>query len=347
MTAGETHEYWNDRDAPYPQLRGNGLVPIERGRHPWVTESSVTSQRRSRSWWTRAVRHRKDLTIGQETLLLLGVAFFFAVLVRTFAFQAFYIPSGSMESTLNVGDRVLVNKIVYDFRQPKRGEIVVFHGTSTWAPESAPDTDTSFFSRVGSRLGDLIGISEPGRKDFIKRIVGLPGDTVACCDVAGHVTVNGQPLIESYVVNDASLDSAKGAPPCSTRPFPPVVVRPGNMFVMGDNRIISLDSRCQGQVPLGNIIGRAIAIVWSPGRWASLSVPSTFADVPKPYTLGPVGPVSIDPGTGIASAGTAVGAAGPAGTAPDGATGVPAAVALALSARTLRRLRFRRRRLRA
>lgn len=289
------------------------------------------------SWWGRAVRRRRDMPVWQEMLLILAVAFFLAVLVRTFLFQAFYIPSGSMSSTLNVGDRVLVNKIVYDFREPKRGEVVVFRGTSAWAPENTPDTDSSFFSRVGSGLGDLVGIGAPGKKDFVKRVVGLPGDTIACCDVAGRVTVNGKPLIEPYVTSDAPLDSPKGAPPCSTRPFAPVRVQPGSMFVMGDHRLISFDSRCQGQVPIDNIIGRAIAVVWSPGRWTSLGIPATFKVIPKPYAMGEVGPVPIQPDVRRAAR------SGQSG----GIAGSVIMMAFALSARSSRSPRGRPRRLRA
>lgn len=236
---------------------------------------------------------RKGLPLWQELPLLLIIAFCLAVLIRTFLMQAFFIPSGSMEDTLVAGDRVLVNKLVYHFREPARGEIVVFRGTDAWAPAGEVETDVGIFTRIGRTLGDLVGISHPGEKDYIKRIIGLPGDRVSCCDPEGRVIVNGQPIDEPYVVRNSPLD----APPafdCRGRQFEEVVVAPGNMFVMGDHRLVSQDSRCQGQVPIENIIGRAFVIVWPNDRWTSLSAPETFADVPSPQAAA-AGPPGVAP----------------------------------------------------
>jgi len=232
-------------------------------------------------------RARRRLPLWQELPLLLVIAFCLAVLVRTFLLQAFYIPSGSMEDTLIAGDRVLVNKVVYNFREPARGEIVVFQGTDAWAPVGTGDADIGMFAKVGRTVGDLVGISRPGEKDFIKRVIGLPGDIVSCCDVDGRVFVNGQPLDESYVIRNSPLDDAPAAAQdCRSRRFDEVVVQPGQIFVMGDHRQVSQDSRCQGQVPIDNVIGRAFLIVWPNGRWGSLSVPDTFDPVPQPAAAG-------------------------------------------------------------
>ena len=125
---------------------------------------------------------RKEMPLWQELPLLLVVAFCLAVLIRTFLLQAFFIPSGSMEDTLLVGDRVLVNKVVYDLRDPQRGEIVVFRGTDNWAPEVDRAGQPAFVAKLGRTVGDLVGVSRPGEKDFIKRVIGLPGDRVSCCD---------------------------------------------------------------------------------------------------------------------------------------------------------------------
>jgi len=238
----------------------------------------------------RLRRKRKNMPLWQELPLLLIVAFCLAVLIRTFLLQAFYIPSGSMEETLQVGDRVLVNKVIYDMRSPGRGEIVVFRGTDSWTPESPPDQNIGFFAELGRTLGDLVGISRPGEKDFIKRVIGLPGDVVACCDVNGKVTVNGYPLDEPYVTDNAPLDAPSGPRDCQSRRFDPVTVEPGQMFVMGDNRLVSRDSRCQGQVPIDNVIGRAFVILWPNSRWHSLPVPATFENVPKPFAAAPTAP---------------------------------------------------------
>jgi signal peptidase I len=250
------------------------------------------------SWGARARRKRKDMPLWQELPLLLIVAFCLAVLVRTFLVQAFFIPSGSMEPRLLVGDRVLVNKIVYDVRQPARGEIVVFRGTDNWAPENQVDANAGFFARLGRTVGDLVGVSQPGEKDFIKRVIGLPGDTVACCDVNGRVMVNGSPLDEPYVADNSPIDAPPNARECHSRRFGPINVEQGQMFVMGDHRLVSQDSRCQGQVPIENVIGRAFVIVWPGSDWSGLGVPPTFAKVPRPLAAaapqpGPVRPVPV------------------------------------------------------
>jgi signal peptidase I len=238
------------------------------------------------------------MPLWQELPLLLIVAFCLAVLIRTFLLQAFYIPSGSMEETLLVGDRVLVNKVVYDVRDPERGEIVVFRGTDNWAPESQPDPNVGFFSKLGRTVGDLVGVSQPGEKDFIKRVIGLPGDTISCCDVNGRVFVNGQPLDESaYVLEDSPLDVPPNPRECRSRRFEQVTVEPGQIFVMGDHRLVSQDSRCQGQVPIDNVIGRAFVVVWPSSRWGTLSVPATFGTVRKQTAAPPAGgaPLPRDP----------------------------------------------------
>src|SRR3712207_4529717 len=112
------------------------------------------------------------------TLFRSMVAFCLAVLIRTFLVQAFFIPSGSMENTLLIGDRVLVNKVVYDMRDPIRGEIVVFRGTDDWAPEITEPVSQTFGAKLSRTIGDLVGVSRPGERDFIKRVIGLPGDKV-------------------------------------------------------------------------------------------------------------------------------------------------------------------------
>lgn len=230
------------------------------------------------------MRVRKNMPLWQELPLLLIVAFCLAVLIRTFLFQAFYIPSGSMENTLLIGDRVLVNKVVYDTRQPARGDIVVFRGADNWAPEAPTEpVSTGFPARLGRTLGDLIGISQPSEKDFIKRVIGTPGDTVACCDAKGRVTVNGHPLDESYIPENSPVDVEPNPTQCQSRRFGPITVPKGQVFVMGDHRLVSQDARCQGPVPIKNIIGRAFLVVWPADRWKTLEVPSTFDNVPKPY----------------------------------------------------------------
>jgi signal peptidase I len=245
-------------------------------------------------------RVRRSMPLWQELPLLLVVAFCLAVLIRTFLLQAFFIPSGSMEQTLLVGDRVLVNKIVYDVRTPERGEVVVFRGPDNWTPENIEEPSSGLVGRIGRTMGDLVGISRPGEKDFIKRVIGMPGDRISCCDPSGRVYVNGKGIDEPYVLNNSPEDVPPDPRVCRSRRFDEVLVPPGQIFVMGDHRIVSQDSRCQGPVPIENVIGRAFVIVWPSGRWDTLSVPETFGNVPGPVAAGPPGTIRADVGAGAA-----------------------------------------------
>ncbi|MDI6097628.1 signal peptidase I [Actinoplanes sp. NEAU-A12] len=226
----------------------------------------------------RSVVRRKEMPLWQELPLLLIVAFCLAVLIRTFLVQAFYIPSGSMQTTLEIKDRVLVNKVVYDMRDPLRGEIVVFRGTEDWAPEVTEAVSNTFIAKLGRTVGDLVGVSRPGERDFIKRVIGLPGDKVACCDAQGRITVNGVGIDEPYIAEGFNSDLSQPpiAKQCTSRRFTEVTVPPGEMFVMGDHRSVSQDARCQGTVPIENIIGRAFVVVWPSERFTGLDVPDVW-----------------------------------------------------------------------
>lgn len=205
------------------------------------------------------------------------VAVVLALVVKTVLIQAFYIPSGSMEHTLEIGDRVLVNKLVYHFRDPRRGEVVVFNGVDSWTPESAVSRPSNPIARTLESVGAVVGIGSPDQQDFVKRVIGLPGDTVACCDDAGRVTVDGHPLTEPYIDDNNPIDS---------RSFGPVTVPPGRLWVMGDHRSVSADSRVhiddqwEGTIPENHVIGRAFLVVWPPRHLATLPVASTFGSVP-------------------------------------------------------------------
>ncbi|SCL51450.1 signal peptidase I [Micromonospora yangpuensis] len=249
-------------------------------------------------WRRRSRRTRRQMPLWQELPLLLIVAFCLAVLIRTFLLQAFFIPSGSMEDTLLVNDRVLVNKVVYDTRDPQRGEVVVFRGTDRWVPQVESGPAPGLAERFGRTVGDLIGYGRPGEKDFIKRVIGLPGDRVQCCDEQGRVTVNGVPLDESYVLRDSPLDLPPNPQECRSRRFDEVVVPPGQIFVLGDHRLVSQDARCQGPVPIDNVVGRAFMVVWPSDRWASLSIPDTFVGISSPAAVSGDVPAPIRTTTG-------------------------------------------------
>lgn len=242
------------------------------------------------------------MPLWQELPLLLIVAFCLAVLIRTFLLQAFFIPSGSMEDTLLVGDRVIVNKVVYTMRDPERGEVVVFRGTDQWVPQVDAQPPTGFADKLGRTIGDLVGYSRPGEKDFIKRVIALPGDRVSCCDDQGRVLVNGTPLDESsYVLRDSPLDLPPNPEECRSRRFEEIVIPPGQIFVLGDHRLVSQDARCQGPVPIDNVVGRAFAVVWPSSRWHSLPIPDTFRTVAPPATAtaGAAPPVRPTPAGGV------------------------------------------------
>jgi signal peptidase I len=210
----------------------------------------------------------------RELPILIAVALVLALLIKAFLVQAFYIPSESMEDTLHVGDRVLVNKLVYHTRSIHRGEIVVFNGKDT-SFESTPEFTASHSNNIIARffrgIGSAIGIAPPGEKDFIKRVIGVGGDHVACC-TNGKVTVNGVPLNETYL--------KPGVAP-SDQTFD-VTVPKGKLWVMGDNRSNSSDSRAHidasdhGFIPTHKVIGRAFIIVWPFSHFGVLHVPKTF-----------------------------------------------------------------------
>ncbi len=249
----------------------------------------------------RSVIRRKEMPLWQELPLLLVVAFCLAVLIRTFLVQAFYIPSGSMENTLKLQDRVLVNKVVYDMRDPLRGEVVVFRGTDKWAPEITEVVSNTFLAKLGRTIGDLVGVSRPGERDFIKRVIALPGDKVACCDDQGRITVNGVGIDEPYITEGFNSDLSQPPIPgqCTSRRFTEVTVPAGQMFVMGDHRSVSQDARRQGTVQIENIIGRAFVVVWPSDRFTGLSVPDVWqrfaADQPTALDGPQAPPVRSEP----------------------------------------------------
>ncbi|PSK57746.1 Signal peptidase I [Streptomyces sp. 111WW2] len=227
-------------------------------------------EERSRSAFTGRIG---DWLPGGRITVTLLILLLFLLLVSTFVLQPFQIPSGSMERGLRIGDRVLVNKLAYRFDgRPRRGDIVVFDGTGSF-----------------------------GHGDYIKRVVGVGGDHVVCCDEEGRVRVNGQPVDESAFLYPGDRPS--------TVPFD-VVVPDGTLFVLGDHRSDSSDSRDHlgspggGMVPLDDVIGRADWIVGPFGHPTRLDRPDAYARVPD-----------AEAGAGAASG---AGAAPDPGAAPDG-----------------------------
>lgn len=232
------------------------------------TEPAPQGKQKHRSFW-------------RELPVLIVIALVIALLIKSFVVQAFYIPSPSMENTLDVGDKVLVNKLVYHFRSIQPGDVVVFNGAGSWntlppASKASSDPLVRLYDAVIVPLfRSIIGLfgTAPGQQDYIKRVIGVPGDHVACCTAAGKVTVNGVPLRENSYLYPGNLPS--------TSHFR-ITVPPGRLWVMGDHRFVSYDSRGHtgfpggGTVPESQVVGRAFMIVWPPSRWRVLPIPATF-----------------------------------------------------------------------
>lgn len=215
---------------------------------------------------------RDHLPFGVELTGLVLIAVLLALVIKAFVVQAFYIPSGSMQQTLHINDRVLVNKIVYRIHDVRRGDIVVFSGKGSRFStifEAPPTTASNPVSRGVQDVQRWLGLGAPGENDFIKRVIGVGGDTVACCDTQGRVTVNGKPLTEPYIYQNSPLGQA--------RSFGPVKVPAGRLFVMGDHRGDSSDSRVNGTIPESSVVGRAFVRVWPLNRFAFLSDATPWA----------------------------------------------------------------------
>ncbi|MGV9313127.1 signal peptidase I [Streptomyces sp. NPDC003691] len=230
----------------------------------------------------RKVRRKRRRSALKEIPLLVGVALLIALVLKTFLVQAFVIPSGSMEQTIRIDDRVLVDKLTPWFgSEPERGDVVVFKDPGGWlADDLVPPVkkdDPVVVKQIKQGLTFIGLLPSEGEQDLIKRVVAVGGDTVACCDKDGRVTVNGVPLTESYI-NPGNVPSARAFE---------VRVPEGRLFVMGDHRSNSADSRAhldeegRGTIAVDEVVGRAVVIAWPVRHWARLDGREVYASVPN------------------------------------------------------------------
>ncbi|MHA3702088.1 signal peptidase I [Jatrophihabitans sp. YIM 134969] len=281
----------DERDGSPADTRSRGRFGRRRGR-----------PRRKAAWW--------------ELPVLLVAAVAVAVLLKTFVVQPFVIPSESMERTLHgctgcSGDRILTFKPVYSVaRDPHPGDIVVFRDPGGWDPDAVPTPPSNPVLHGLAWVGQFIGLVPPYENDLVKRVIAVGGQTVKCCDASGNVQVgNDGPDGTFRSLDDASYTYlSTGDPSAGQVPFGPVTVPAGRLWVMGDHRDASADSRyhcgnapsstgavCSGgsravamssTVPVDDVLGKAVVIAWPVSRWTTLGTPPTFEDFPLPASAG-------------------------------------------------------------
>jgi signal peptidase I len=263
-----------------PPVDGVPAPDAESGAGDSSTTESVTAESgaqtaadqpetRPPSATSRAKKRKRPL--WRDLFVVVIVAIVLTVLLKAFVVQVFSIPSGSMENTLLPGDRILVSKIVYRFRPIARGDVVVFSGAGSWDPAAV--TPSNLVIRYWDDLVNAVGVAAPGT-DYVKRVIGIPGDHVKCCDAQGRVTVNGAPLNEKSYIYPGDAPSQVQFN---------ITVPPGRLWVMGDNRADSDDSRYRpaspddGTIPETAVVGRAFVIIWPLSRINDIPIPTTFA----------------------------------------------------------------------
>jgi signal peptidase I len=226
---------------------------------------------------------RKHLPVWQESILLLGIALVLAIVIKTFFVQAFYIPSESMEPGLIRNDRILVQKVSYWFGgDPSRGDVIVFEDPGGWltGEEPKPTGVANVLSKVGLY---------PTGGHLVKRVVGIEGDVITCCDDKGRILVNGEPIDEPYLAKRHGKCAATFEGGCD---WSTGVIPKGKLFVLGDNRQSSADSRAHmcgpgvetctesPWVDTDLVVGKVFSLVWPQDRWDWISNPGVFDDVP-------------------------------------------------------------------
>jgi len=212
----------------------------------------------------------------REIPILVVVSLFISIIIKAFLIQAFYIPSGSMETTLEINDRVIVNKFWNFFSEVKRGDVVVFRDPGGWLPPAYEEKRSAPLQALRNGLV-FVGLApDPAKQHLIKRVIGVGGDRIVCCDKSGSLLINGKPVKENYLY--------EGNKP-SEMTFD-VTVPKGYIWAMGDHRAASEDSRYhqedsnKGMVPLNKVVGRAFMIIWPVGHFSLLPRPEALTAIP-------------------------------------------------------------------
>jgi signal peptidase I len=223
----------------------------------------------------KPVKAKKKRSFWVELPILIGIALVLTVLIQSFIARVFLIPSESMEQTLHgcpgcYGDRILVDKVTYLFNDPEPGDVIVFERPGTWnQSEFRADRSSNAVVAWLQDIGAMFGLASPNEDDVVKRVIAVGGQTVRCCDEQGQVEVNGVALDEPYIY-------WAGGAPNGNQEFGEITIPDGMLWVMGDNRNNSCDSRCQGNggpaglVPVDNVIGKARFVVLPPSRWQGI-----------------------------------------------------------------------------
>ncbi len=201
---------------------------------------------------------RSKGSLLKELPILIVVALIVSLFIKSFLVQFFYIPSGSMENTLQVKDRVAVNKVPFISDNIKRGDVVVFRDPDNWLPENLENSSNTLTSKAKSLLVTVGVLPNPAKQYLVKRVVGVAGDRVVCCGDSGKLSINGVEVTEPYIYGGDAPSDMKFD----------VTVPEGKLWVMGDHRGASADSRYHqddinsGFVPLKTVSGRVVAVIW-------------------------------------------------------------------------------------
>ncbi|GAA1032610.1 MULTISPECIES: signal peptidase I [Amycolatopsis] len=254
------------------------VEPVSRNADEDGPERPEEDQERSggRRGSHRRGKSSKKRSFWKELPILIVIALVLTIVIQAFLAKVYMIPSGSMEATLHgcpgcTGDRILVDRVTYDFTDPSPGDVIVFKGPPAWTEnEIAPQESSNIVVRALRGLGSLVGFAPPDERDFVKRVIATGGQTVQCCDDRNRVIVDGKALDEPYIHWADDHHRVQES-------FAPVKVPQGALWVMGDNRNDSADSRYQGgggpngAVPVDDVIGKARVIVLPPSRWGGIS----------------------------------------------------------------------------